>query len=304
MNRAPSFQFYPDKWIAGTMHLDAESYRAYHRVLCWMWLHAQDQCSMPDTDGAWQIATCLKNRASERCREIIMQKDMELLEKRGDRLVSRGLQKEARKQKEYRGKQSDNAKTRWHKQVTPMPPHCDGNTTGMPARGVCSPSPSPSPSPTPTPTSEDKNKNSSPGVMAFDVFWKSYPKKIGKGAARKAFEKGKCAAKIEVILKAVEYQSASDQWRKDGGQFIPNPATWLNQERWEDDTAIKLQSRPVVCVDKKQQYERAFQDIIRSLREIKATALNEGDRQRAIESLRDKYRDIPGALKEALEIVG
>ena len=37
------------------------------------------------------------------------------------------------------------------------------------------------------------------------------------------------------MLDAVSAQSESDQWRKDGGQFIPNPATWLNQSRWEDD---------------------------------------------------------------------
>ena len=27
----------------------------------------------------------------------------------------------------------------------------------------------------------------------------------------------------------------SDQWRRDGGQFIPNPATWINQQRWLDE---------------------------------------------------------------------
>lgn len=24
-------------------------------------------------------------------------------------------------------------------------------------------------------------------------------------------------------------------WAKDGGRFVPNPATWLNQERWTDE---------------------------------------------------------------------
>lgn len=56
--------------------------------------------------------------------------------------------------------------------------------------------------------------------------------------------------------------------------------------------------------DKKQEYERAFNDIMRRLREIKAVMLVPDDKQRAIDALRDKYRDIPGALKEALEIVG
>ena len=36
------------------------------------------------------------------------------------------------------------------------------------------------------------------------------------------------------LLTAVERQKCSSQWSRDGGQYIPNPATWLNQERWED----------------------------------------------------------------------
>jgi len=29
-------------------------------------------------------------------------------------------------------------------------------------------------------------------------------------------------------------------WRKDSGQFIPHPATWLNAKGWEDSTVIEL----------------------------------------------------------------
>ena len=68
---------------------------------------------------------------------------------------------------------------------------------------------------------------------AFDTFWKAYPRKVGKEAARKAFAKVKVP--VETLVTAVEAQKASPQWTKDGGQFIPNPATWLNQGRWEDE---------------------------------------------------------------------
>ena len=30
LNRAPAFQFYPDKWESGTSHLSDPSYRIYH----------------------------------------------------------------------------------------------------------------------------------------------------------------------------------------------------------------------------------------------------------------------------------
>jgi predicted phage replisome organizer len=67
----------------------------------------------------------------------------------------------------------------------------------------------------------------------FDVFWKAYPKKVGKGAAKKAFKKVKVP--VETLVSAIKRQERSEQWMKDGGQFIPYPSTWLNQERWEDE---------------------------------------------------------------------
>lgn len=71
---------------------------------------------------------------------------------------------------------------------------------------------------------------------AFDRFWVAYPRHQGKEAARKVWEKlNPDAALLEIMLSALERQRASDQWRRDGGQFIPYPATWLNGRRWEDE---------------------------------------------------------------------
>jgi len=70
----------------------------------------------------------------------------------------------------------------------------------------------------------------------FAEFWAVYPKKVGKGAAEKAFKKIQPSAKLFTqILAAISRQRNSNQWRKNNGQFIPNPATWLNQCRWEDE---------------------------------------------------------------------
>jgi hypothetical protein len=145
------------------------------------------------------------------------------------------------------------------------------------------------------------NKELSNKLDTFDRFWKSYPKKKAKGAARKAFEKGKCADKIEVIVKAIEQQRQSDQWRKDRGQFIPHPATWLNREQWEDELVFSVKPRRDVP-DKKAIHERAVWQIVQSIRQAKVNALTPQDVQGAIDAMKDKYRDIPDALKEALEI--
>lgn len=81
--------------------------------------------------------------------------------------------------------------------------------------------------------SENESEFKSAREEAFDVFWAAYPRKVGKGAARKAFAKLP-AAVFPLLVPAVETQKQCAQWRKNGGEYIPNPATWLNQERWED----------------------------------------------------------------------
>lgn len=42
------------------------------------------------------------------------------------------------------------------------------------------------------------------------------------------------------MLAALAQQKKSPQWVKDGGEFIPHPATWLNQGRWQDEVAAPL----------------------------------------------------------------
>lgn len=71
----------------------------------------------------------------------------------------------------------------------------------------------------------------------FERFWEAYPKKVGKLAAQKAWDRAK-RPDIAQILVAVRTAKASPQWTRDGGQYIPNPATWLNQGRWDDNPLI------------------------------------------------------------------
>ena len=74
---------------------------------------------------------------------------------------------------------------------------------------------------------------------AFEEFWEAYPKKVGKKDARKAFDKAIKTVDLDTILQAIEVQKDSDQWSRDNGKYIPNPSTWLNQGRWDDELAPK-----------------------------------------------------------------
>jgi hypothetical protein len=69
----------------------------------------------------------------------------------------------------------------------------------------------------------------------FDQFWASYPRRTGKGLARKAFTKAIQKTTLTVMLDALQWQCRQPQWLKDGGTFVPHPSTWLNQERWDDE---------------------------------------------------------------------
>lgn len=86
----------------------------------------------------------------------------------------------------------------------------------------------------------------------FDAFWSAYPKKVGKDAARKAFERRKVGAELLVVmLKAIGTQAHSQEWTKDGGQYIPNPSTWLNQGRWQDELTPAHAAATPAATDRK-----------------------------------------------------
>jgi hypothetical protein len=73
---------------------------------------------------------------------------------------------------------------------------------------------------------------------AFEQFWKAYPRKIGKQAALKSWIRQRGKPPIADVIAAIEEQKRTEQWQKNGGEFIPHPSTWINQGRWEDSTTI------------------------------------------------------------------
>lgn len=81
---------------------------------------------------------------------------------------------------------------------------------------------------------ESKKTSSKPAASKeFDSFWISYPRKIGKEAAKKAFTKALTKTEAGKIMDGVE-QLRIQVAGKDQ-QFTPHPATWLNAGRWDDE---------------------------------------------------------------------
>lgn len=73
----------------------------------------------------------------------------------------------------------------------------------------------------------------------FLAFWEKYPRKVNKGTAWKAYAKAESAGLLpDDLLDRLDNKRLCDDWQRDGGQYIPHPATWLNGRGWEDADCI------------------------------------------------------------------
>jgi len=92
----------------------------------------------------------------------------------------------------------------------------------------------------------------------FENFWSVYPRKINRAVALKAFEKATRKTEADLIITAVRgYKFADDE------QFIPHPATWINQERWVDGTPTSVrpqvtEAEKAVFLEEHQQWLKEF----------------------------------------------
>ncbi len=90
------------------------------------------------------------------------------------------------------------------------------------------------PEPESKPYSSCSKEHSLTGASAFERFWEIWPNKVAKRAAEKAFPNAlKRAGSIEVMLAGIDRAAHSSRKWREG--YIPNPATWLNADRWNDD---------------------------------------------------------------------
>jgi len=82
----------------------------------------------------------------------------------------------------------------------------------------------------------EERENNVAGGEEFDLFWATYPRKIAKGQAVKAWRAAIKKANAATILAGLK--AALPKWAQTDPKFIPHAATWLNGERWADETAV------------------------------------------------------------------
>jgi uncharacterized protein YdaU (DUF1376 family) len=108
--------------------------------------------------------------------------------------------------------------------------------SGFPAGFQSEPSRNPNQEPVTSNQEKKKTTSSKKAPAGFEEFWLAYPNKSAKANAEKAFAKiGPDQDLLDRIMSGLTAAKRSRDWVKDGGQYIPHAATWLNGERWLDE---------------------------------------------------------------------
>lgn len=86
-----------------------------------------------------------------------------------------------------------------------------------------------------TPPSKSPGRTKLTGDTRFDEFWAAYPRKEGKGDAKKAWDAALKKVSAERLLDGARRYAKHPNVRREGGKYIKTPARWLNAECWDDD---------------------------------------------------------------------
>ncbi len=94
----------------------------------------------------------------------------------------------------------------------------------------------PHPLPQPSPACAHEEARGGGGESGgFEKFWEAYPRKLKKSDARLAWAVlAPDDALAERIVNVVRYLERSPDWKRDDGRFIPLPAKFLEERRFDD----------------------------------------------------------------------
>lgn len=72
-------------------------------------------------------------------------------------------------------------------------------------------------------------------LSGFDDVWKAYPKRVARKAAERAWTKIATEDR-PTILANVTARATSEEWLRENGRYVPHLATYLNGQRWKDQS--------------------------------------------------------------------
>jgi len=230
--KLPYMQFYPGDYIRDTRGLSAEAKGVWMDALCFMWDAPERGVLRNTPDGFARMfgisvdafdavlmqfdvnIICDINRDSN---GIVTLESRRMIKDEGTRVNNRIRQNRKREKDATQTEESREC----HANVTPHISEVRSQKSEV---------------------REEKPPISPKGdgmTSGFIKFWETYPRKVGKKAAARAWKRHKCEPIAEAIIESVKAHAVSDDWKKDGGEFIPHPTTYLNQGRWDDEVSVK-----------------------------------------------------------------
>lgn len=255
MASRPSFQFYPADWLSSrkVALMTPAQEGAYIRLLCYCW--DDPDCTLPDDDAQLAVLSRLGEGWFDGGSDAVLW-CFEAHPSINGRLTNGRLMAEREKQDAWReksaegGRKSGKARRLQSKK---------GGSRVVEPKGNSS-----TPSSSATSTPSDKTPPKPPkGAVAFEPeflqWWDGYPKKTGKAAARKAWGKAVVAVGPLKLIEALGAQLPAMLAKE--SKYRPNPATWLNEGRWEDETPSEPLVRPDGPRDKAREALQAVVDI-------------------------------------------
>jgi uncharacterized protein YdaU (DUF1376 family) len=232
---SPAFQFYPTDFLAddAVAMMTNEQVGAYILLLCYAWQRPQ---GLPASESL--LAKLCRCTAVRFRKTIWPALSVKFHHNEEGRLFNPRLENVRREQISYRERSARAGRASAAVRAAARSGQQDGNIppTDGPTGGPTKPQLNPNTLPlTPSPTPSPKERTDTREPNGFARFWLAYPRKVGRDAAMKAFAKRKPdEALVDEMLAAVAMQTNSEQWTREGGRYIPNPATWINQGRWKD----------------------------------------------------------------------
>lgn len=226
MGKPPAFQLYASDFYMDTSGWTATQIGIYFRLLMFEWVNG----SIPNgIQGLARIAQIDPGNFLKCYRPTVEGK---FFPNGNGELVNRRLEEVRENQRKYRESQSEKGKAsaekRWGDRVT-------GVITTVTERLQ----------PKDNSSSSSSSSSLNPKSIysdSFSSFWNKYPKKEGKSEATKIFEKIEPDEfLLKVMLAKITQFKRTPQWMQDGGRFIPKPATWLNERRWEDEITTQIE---------------------------------------------------------------
>lgn len=231
MAKFPYMPLFWDALMLDTGHLSDAEFGLYVRVLGRLWLAPRQR--LPN-DDVWLARRFGRDQdwVSGTLRPILL----EFCQCDGNWISQKRLSVEFDRAMSRRHQQSVRSKARWHngKDSSHGNPNHNHSKKKNTDTGISSSLESSESSLTPT-IAHSRKTNEREIQKSFEEFWNVCPRKVGKGAARRAFatalKKTDLATLVAAMARYAKLRSGGDP------TFTAHPATWLNGERWSDESA-------------------------------------------------------------------